>query len=286
MSMPWFRAAPIVAFVPRVIGSQITSEGWSHDAAPSHFEDEANILNTRPAGKWPRLTVTLLDARISSGTIGTPDNPPPIDAVEVDVLVSVSNPDPVWNDQSNEMSRRLLGFAMGYLHEHRVKAWALNGGGGAPGVVVEWTIERKPFDQSLMNETFLAARVPLMPAIAYTVRVVQTAPITIKTKWPDSWKASKNGMLVGAEGMRAAEAYAAANKTRLVWADELVGDATALAALADEGWILAFHDTAFLVEDKVDRTRVAALPTGALVIGHAGRAKLFTRSGLPALAPG
>jgi hypothetical protein len=285
MSMPWFRAAPIVAFVPRSIGSQIALEGWSHDAAPAHFEDEANILNVRPAGKWPRLTVTLLDARISSSTIGTPDNPPPIDAVEVDVLVSVSNPDPVWNDQSNGLQRQLLGFAMGYLHEHRVQAWALNGGGGGANVVVEWTVERKPFDQSLMNETFLAARVPLMPAIAYTVRVVQTAPITINPKWPDTWKASKNGMLIGAEGMRAAEDFAAKNKTRLVWADELVGDASALAGLAAEGWILAFHDSAFLVGDKVDRSRVAALPPGALVIGRAERVKLFSRTGLAVLEP-
>ena len=285
MSIPWFRAAPIVARVPHLIGSEIGYEGYHHDAAPGHFEHEANILNTRPAGQWPRLTVTLLDARLVSSTVGTPGDPPPIDAVEVDVLVSVSNPDPVWTDQHNGLSRQLLGFAIGYLHEHPTKTWALNGGGGGSNVVIEWTIERAPFDQALMNATFLAARVPLMPAVAYTARVVQTSPNTFTPQWPGTWEASANGMLVGAEGMRAAEEHAAANKTPLVWADDLVGDAVALAALTAEGRILAFHDTAFLVDDKVDRKRVAALPPGALVIGHADRLKLFGRSGLPVLTP-
>jgi hypothetical protein len=285
MSMPWFRAAPIVARVPHLIGSEIGYEGYNHDAAPAHFEREANILNTRPAGQWPRLTVTLLDARISSATVGTPGNPPPVDAVDVDVLVSVSNPDPVWTDQHNGLSRQLLGFAVGYLHEHPVKAWALNGGGGGSNVVIEWTIERKPFDQALMNETFLAARVPLMPAVAYTVRVVQTAPVTFTPNWPDRWKASQRGMLVGADGMRAAVEHAAANKAPLVWGDDLVGDGEALAALAADGWILAFHDTALLVEGKADRQSVASLPPGALVVGHPDRVKLFARSGLPVLQP-
>jgi hypothetical protein len=285
MSMPWFRVAPIVARVPHLIGTQIGYEGYNHDAAPGHFEHEANILNTRPAGQWPRLTVTLLDARITSSTVGTPGDPPPVDAVEVDVLVSVSNPDPVWTDQHNGLSRQLLGFAIGYLHEHPTKTWALGGGGGGSDIVIEWTIERRPFDQALMNATFLAARVPLMPAVAYTARVVQTSPTTVKPQWPGKWAASQNGMLVGAEGMRAAEEYAAANKARLVWADDLIDDDAALAGLAADGWILAFHDTAFLVEDKVVRKRVAALPSGALVIGHADRAALFARSRLPVLEP-
>lgn len=284
MSMPWFRVAPIVGRVPRLIGSEIDYAGYNHDAAPAHFEHEANILNSRPAGQWPRLTVTLLDARLTSGTIGTPGDPPPVDAVEVDVLVSVSNPDPVWTDQHNGLSRQLLGFAVGYLHEHPVKTWALNGGGGGSNVVIEWTIERRPFDQALMNQTFLAARVPLMPAVAYTARVVQTAPTTVKPNWPGSWT-SANGLLAGADGMRAAEAYAAANRAPLVWADDLVGDAAALSALAEEGWILAVHDTAFLVDDKVDRKRVAALPPGALVVAHSDRVSLFARSGLPVLEP-
>lgn len=280
MSIPWFRAAPILARVPHWIGDQITYEGYNHAAAPAHFEYEANILNSRPAGQWPRLTVTLLDARLSSGTIGTP-----IDAIDVDVLVSVSNPDPVWTDQHNGLSRQLLGFAIGYLHEHPKKTWALTGGGGGPNVVIDWTIERKPFDQGLMNETFVAARVPLMPAVAYTARIVQTSPNTFKPQWPAKWEAATSGMLIGAEGMRAAQDFAAANKTSLVWADDLVGDAGALAALTAEGWVLAFHDTAFLVGDKVDRKRVAALPPGALVVGHADRVKLFARSGLPVLEP-
>lgn len=285
MSMPWFRAAPIVARVPHLIGSEIGYEGYNHDAAPAHFDHEANILNTRPAGQWPRLTVTLLDARLTSSAVGTPGDPPPVDAVEVDVLVSVSNPDPVWTDQHNGLSRQLLGFAIGYLHEHRTKTWALNGGGGGSNVVIEWTIERKPFDQALMNGTFAAARVPLMPAVAYTARIVQTSPTTFKPQWPGKWEAFRNGMLVGAEGMRAAEEYAAANHAPLVWADDLVGEEAALAALTSEGWILAFHDTAFLVDDKVDRKRVATLPPGALVIGHADRVAVLTRSRLPVLEP-
>ena len=282
MSMPWFRVAPIVGRIPHLVGSEIWYEGYNHEAAPAHFEQEANILNARPAGQWPRLTVTLLDARITSATIGTPS---PIDAVEVDVLVSVSNPDPVWTDQHNGPSRQLLGFAIGYLHEHPTKTWALNGDGGGPNVVIDWTIERKPFDQNLMDETFQAARVPLMPAVAYTVRVVQTAPVAGKPKWPDKWKAQKRGMLVGAEGLRAAEDYAAANSTQLVWADDLVDDAAALAALAAEGWILAFHGTALLADEKVDRKRVTALPPGALVVGHTDTAKQFDRAGLPTLQP-
>jgi len=285
MSMPWFRVSPIVQLVPYLIGSEINYAGYNHEAAPAHFDVEANILNARPAGKWPRLTVTLIDARITSTTIGTAGNPPPVDVVEVDVLVSVSNPDPVWTDQSNGLSRQLLGFAIGYLHEHRVKTWALNGGGGGPNVVIDWTIERKPFDQMLMDETFQAARVPLMPAVAYTVRVVQTAPITINPKWPDTWKANNRGMLVGVEGMRAAEDYAAANKAPLVWADELAGDPKALAALVADGRIVALHDTALIAEEKVDRTRVAALPSGVLVVAHADRAKLLDRAGLPTLQP-
>jgi hypothetical protein len=283
MSMPWFRAAPIVGRVPHLIGSAIGYEGYNHDAAPGHFEHEANILNSRAAGQWPRLTVTLLDARISSGTIGSPGDPPPVDAVEVDVLVSVSNPDPVWTDQHNGLSRQLLGFAMGYLHEHPTKTWALTGGGGGPNVVVDWAIERKPFDLSLMNETFLAAKVALMPAIAYTARVVQTSPSTVKPKWPNRWDASARGLLVGAEGMRAAEQYAAANHAPLVWADELVGDAAALAALAADGWIVALHDTALLSDGKADRGRVGALPPGTLVVGHADRVRHFARAGLPVL---
>jgi hypothetical protein len=285
MSMPWFRVAPIAGRVPHLIASEINYEGYNHDAAPAHFDYEANILNTRPAGKWPRLTVTLLDARITSSTIGTPGNALPVDAVEVDVLVSVSNPDPVWTDQNNELSRQLLGFAIGYLHGHPTKSWALTGGGGGSNVVIEWTIERKLFDQTLMDETFEAARVPLMPAVAYTARVVQTAPVTMKPKWPDSWKAQQRGMLVGADGMQAAEDYASANKTSLVWADELAGDAKALAALVADGWIVALHDTALTAAEKVDRARVAALPPGVLVIAHADRAKQFDRAGLPTLQP-
>jgi hypothetical protein len=285
MSMPWFRAAPIVAFVPRGIGNQIEYEGYSHEAAPDHFEFETNILNSRPAGKWPRLTVTLLDARLSSSSAGQPGTPAPIDAVEVDVLVSVSNPDPVWTDQHNEPSRRLLGFAMGYLHEHPTKSWAFNVDGGGPNVVIAYTVERKPYDQTLMNSTFVAARVPLMPAIAYTARVVQTAPITINPKWPDSWKAAGRGMLVGEPGLRAAEAFATANHTSLVWADELASDGDALAALVAEGWIVALHDAALLVEGKADRKRVAAVPPGVLVVGYGDRATLLERSGLPVLKP-
>jgi hypothetical protein len=285
MSMPWSRAASLVYLVPRWIGIDVWYEGYNHEAAPGHFEFETNILNARPAGKWPRLTVTLLDARVVSETLATPGQPAPFDVLEVDVLVSVSNPDPVWTAQSNDASRQLLGFALGYLHQHPKKNWALAGPGGGPNIVFQVNTERKPYEQDLMNSTFEAAQVALMPAIAYTGRVVQVAPSGVKPSWPSKWKAQAKGMLVGADGMRAAEDFAAANNTQLVWADELVDDGTALAALAAEGWIVAVHDSVLLVDEKVDRKRAAALPPGALVIGRAENAKLFDRAGLPTLPP-
>jgi len=85
--------------------------------------------------------------------------------------------------------------------------------------------------------------------------------------------------------MKAAVAYAAANNAPLVWADDLAGDSTGLAPLVAQGWIVALHDTALLVEGKVDCKLVAALPSGALVIGYAENAKLFDRAGLSALEP-
>lgn len=284
MSIPWFRVAPIAEFVPRGIGSQIEFAGHNHEAAPDHFEFESNILNTRPAGRWPRLTVTFLDARLTSSTLPSPGQTPSIAAVEVDVLVSVSNPDPVWSDKTNGLSVRLLGFALGYLDAHPTKAWALTGGGGGPNVVIEWTLERSPYDQALMNSTFQAAQVPLMPALAYTVRVVQKSPSGVVPAWPEKWT-SPRGTVVGAEGLAAAEALAAAHKAPLVWADELVGDAAALVALRADGWVVAIHDGALLVDDKVDRARVNSIPPGVLVVGHVDRAKALNRAGLPTLTP-
>lgn len=280
--MEWFRAAPIAALVPRLLGTEILYDSDDYPGAPDHFEVEGNILNTRPPGKWPRLTVTLFDVRLVSTTMPAPGDLPEIDAVEVDVLLSVSNPDAVWTDQHNESSRRLLGYAIGYLHAHPKKSWALNGDGGGPNVVIDWDVQRLPMEPALVNGFFVAARVPLMPAVAYRVRVTQVAPLKLNPNWPGDWGLSKVALLTGAGSRAAAEEYAASNKRPLVWADELAGDPAALDALAAAGHILAFHELALAPGGKVDRVRVDALPAGSVVLGRDPKlSSALKRAGLP-----
>lgn len=272
-AMDWSHVAPITAFVPRGIGSAIAYDGTL--GAPAHWDREANILNSRPSGQWPRLTVTVYDVSVVEG-LAEGGKPAPLTGVDVRVLVSVSNPDPVWTDQTNESPLRLLGYAVGYLEAHPVKSWSLGQDGGGY-LTIDWKVERIDLAPEVMNSFFVAARVPLMPAVAYRVHVEEPGPKAMKMPNPPDWGVASVA-LTGRGALAAAEAYAAANDRPLLWVDG-AADARGLAALAADGNILAFAADALRSGKGFD---VSALPAGSIVLTE-DRALLaaLTRSKVP-----